>query len=51
MSASGIIDLASAGTVLDTAGRLERLLGAKGPKIFARIGSTDWNAHAMDFQF
>lgn len=37
MSACGIIDLPSAGTVLETAGRLEGLLRAKGLKIFARI--------------
>ena len=37
MSASGIIGLASAGTVLETTGQLEGLLRAKGLKIFACI--------------
>jgi len=37
MSPSGIIDLPSAGTVLETTERLEGLLRAKGLKIFARI--------------
>ena len=37
MSAEGIRDLPSVGSVLETADRLEKLLGAKGLKIFARL--------------
>jgi uncharacterized protein (DUF302 family) len=40
MSAAGIVDLASVGSVLETADRLEGLLRAKGLKIFARIDQT-----------
>jgi uncharacterized protein (DUF302 family) len=37
MSAEGVIDLPSPYSVVETADRLERLLAAKGMKIFARI--------------
>ena len=37
MRATGIVELASVGSVLETADRLEGLLRAKGLKIFARI--------------
>jgi uncharacterized protein (DUF302 family) len=46
MSSTGIIDLASVGSVLETADRLERLLRAKGLKIFARIDQAA-EAHAV----